>query len=369
MEIVDLRRQPRSPSGEVLLSGTLHQAIERCLADGDQGILFLNRRGFAPSVRCTACGELIECPACSVALTEHRRSQRLRCHYCDFQRTLPERCDHCGAPALSPMGLGTEQLEDRLAEVFAPARVARLDRDVASGRTVEEVLDRLRRREVDLLVGTQMVTKGHDLPGVTLVGVILADHSLGFPDFRASERTFQLLAQVAGRAGRGEREGRVYFQTFNPDAVAIQAAARHDYEAFFQAESEARREHLYPPHGHLIAVRVDDPDERRASEAVDRLAAVASQFARERVEILGPSPAPIGKLRTRYRYRFMLRSDDRPALRRVGAAVAHAIDEGLASPVPSLRGRRPGVDALSSEGTHFPSVSHLEAPLLYTPPP
>ena len=332
VEIVDLRRQPRSPSGEALLSGTLHQAIQRCLDEEDQGILFLNRRGFAPSVRCTACGKQVECPACSVALTEHRRTRRLRCHYCDFQRPLPERCDTCGAAALEPMGLGTEQLEDRLAEVFAPAKVARLDRDVANGRTVEEVLGRLRRREVDLLVGTQMVTKGHDIPGVTLVGVILADHSLAFPDFRASERTFQLLAQVAGRAGRGEREGRVFFQTFNPDAVPIQAAARHDYEAFFRAESAARREHLYPPHGHLIAVRVDDPDERRATESIGRLATIARRVATERVEILGPSPAPIGRLRTRYRFRFMLRSDDRRALRQVGAAVAHAIDEGVANP-------------------------------------
>jgi primosomal protein N' (replication factor Y) len=228
------------------------------------------------------------------------------------------------------MGLGTEQLEGRLAEIFAPARVARLDRDVASGRTVEEVLGRLRRREVDLLVGTQMVTKGHDLPGVTLVGVILADHSLGFPDFRASERTFQLLAQVAGRAGRGEREGKVYFQTFNPDAAPIQAAATHDYEAFFRAEAEARREHAYPPFGHLIAVRVDDPDEGRARETVGRLATIARRHADERVEILGPSAAPIGKLRTRYRFRFLLRSIDRRALRRAGAAVAHAIDEGAA---------------------------------------
>ena len=332
VEIVDLRRQPRSPSGESLLSGTLHQAIERCLADGDQGILFLNRRGFAPSVRCTACGKQVECPACSVALTEHRRTHRLRCHYCDFQRPVPQRCETCQAPALEPMGLGTEQLEDRLAEVFAPARVARLDRDVASGRTVEEVLGRLRRREVDLLVGTQMVTKGHDLPGVTLVGVILADHSLGFPDFRASERTFQLLAQVAGRAGRGEREGKVYFQTFNPDAAAIRAAARHDYDAFFRAEAAARKEHLYPPFGHLIAVRLDDPDEGRGRDAIGRLASVARRRAADRVEVLGPSPAPIGKLRTRYRFRFLLRSDDRRALRQVGGAVAHAIDEGLANP-------------------------------------
>ena len=331
VEIVDLRRErPSTAEGSLLLSGTLHQAITRCLDAGDQGILFLNRRGFAPSIRCSACGKLLECPSCSVALTEHRRRRELRCHYCDYRCPIPTRCNTCNAAALEPMGLGTEQLEGSLAEIFAPARIARLDRDVASGREVEKVLARLRAREVDLLVGTQMVTKGHDLPGVTLVGVILADHSLGFPDFRAAERTFQLLAQVAGRAGRGDREGRVLFQTFQPEHAAIRAAAQHDYEAFFQAETEARRELAYPPHGYLVAVRVDDPDDARAKGAIAALASVARKRVLDRVELLGPAEAPIARLRARFRYRFLLRSTDRRALRDVAASIAHAIDAGVA---------------------------------------
>ncbi|MEO0326855.1 MAG: primosomal protein N', partial [Myxococcota bacterium] len=198
VDIVDMRRQRKTPSGHALLSGPLDVAIRACLDAEEQAILFLNRRGFAPNVRCLSCGEALECPTCSVTLTEHRRQGVLRCHYCDFARPRPARCPSCDAEALESIGLGTEQLEGMLAERFTPARVARLDRDVASGKAVEAVLERLRRGDIDLLVGTQMVTKGHDVPGVTLVGAVLADQSLAFPDFRASERTFQLLSQVAG---------------------------------------------------------------------------------------------------------------------------------------------------------------------------
>ncbi|HJK98458.1 MAG TPA: primosomal protein N', partial [Polyangiaceae bacterium LLY-WYZ-14_1] len=192
--IVDLGRHRAGPSGHPLLSAPLHRALEATLGRGGQAILFLNRRGFAPSLRCEACGEVPGCPACSVALTEHKRLGLLRCHYCDFRTRTGEACPSCGALALERIGLGTERLEGALAETFAPARVARLDRDTATNpRKLEGILDRFRRREIDVLVGTQMVTKGHDLPGVTLVGVVLADQSLAFPDFRAAERTFQLL--------------------------------------------------------------------------------------------------------------------------------------------------------------------------------
>jgi len=204
VEIVDLRRHRKGPTGHPLLSGPLHSAIGRCLETGHQAIIFLNRRGFAPSVRCAECGAVAECPACSVALTEHRRQGVLRCHYCDFQRVVAMPCASCTGIEYRRLGVGTEQLEKAVAESFPSARVARLDRDTASGEGVEVVLDRLRSGDVDVLVGTQMVTKGHDIARVTLVGVALADQSLAFPDFRAAERTFQLLAQVAGRAGRAE---------------------------------------------------------------------------------------------------------------------------------------------------------------------
>lgn len=365
VELVDLRRHRPGSGGHALLSGPLDRAIRDAIDAGEQAILFLNRRGFAPNVRCMACGEMVECPSCSVALTEHRAARQLRCHYCDFHVAIgqppsarpvgrgsaahrPEsedergglagladgRCPKCSQKALESFGLGTEQLEDTLAAAFAPARVARLDRDVASGKTVEQVLDRLRRREVDLLVGTQMVTKGHDLPGVTVVGVVMADQPLGFPDFRAPERTFQLLAQVAGRAGRGDRPGRVYFQTFQ-EHPAISAAANHDYETFYRAERAAREELAYPPYGWMTAVRLDALDEARGALAAERLANAVRQHpaVRElRVMVQGPAPAPITRLRSRWRFRFLLRSEDRRALRDVSAFVAQRIDEGDAKP-------------------------------------
>ncbi|MEM1416594.1 MAG: primosomal protein N' [Myxococcota bacterium] len=332
VEVVDMRRQRKTPSGHALLSGPLDGAIRACLEAGDQAILFLNRRGFAPNVRCLSCGEAIECPTCSVTLTEHRREGLLRCHYCDFARPRPGRCPSCDVDALASLGLGTEQLEAMLAERFAPARVARLDRDVAAGKSVEAVLDRLRRKEIDLLVGTQMVTKGHDVPGVTLVGVVLADQSLAFPDFRAAERTYQLLSQVAGRAGRGERAGRVLFQTFLPDHPAITAAAKHDYEGFFAYEREEREALGYPPFGRMVAVRVDAADESRARQVAEGLASVVRRLPAHRqgeMMVLGPAAAPIARLRGRYRFRFLVRGRQLRPVRQAAQAVAARIDEGL----------------------------------------
>ncbi|MEZ4337325.1 MAG: primosomal protein N', partial [Sandaracinaceae bacterium] len=260
---------------------------------------------------------------------------RLRCHYCGYETPMSLRCPDCGSSTLVPLGLGTERLEDALAQAFAPAKIARLDRDTAAGgRALESVLDRVRRGEIDVLVGTQMVTKGHDIPGVTLVGVVLADQSLAFPDFRASERTFQLLSQVAGRAGRGDRPGHVIFQTFQPKHFAILAAERHDYEGFYQGELAERRGLAYAPFGRLVAVRVDAPDERRGREAIDALAERAREQLAVRtreVEVLGPAPAPIKRLRARFRFRMLLRGADRRALRRVARAVAARIDEGFSN--------------------------------------
>ncbi len=335
VEVVDLKRHGAGPSGHPLITGPLHRALERCLADKGQAILFLNRRGFSPSMRCGSCGELAQCPACSVSLTEHRRAGALRCHYCDYSMAMTTRCPSCNSHALEPLGLGTEKLEETLTDTFAPAKVARLDRDTAvGGRAIESVLDRLRRREVDILVGTQMVTKGHDIPGVTLVGVVLADQSLAFPDFRAAERTFQLLSQVAGRAGRGEQEGVVVLQTFQPEHMAILCARDHDYARFHRDELELRRELGYSPFGRLVAVRVDAGDEERAREAADELARHARKhpaIASGAVQLLGPAAAPIARIRARWRFRLMLRSADRPALRNVARRLADRIDEGLGS--------------------------------------
>nr|MBA3541868.1 primosomal protein N' [Deltaproteobacteria bacterium] len=338
VDIIDLRMY--IPDGEAMLSAPLRTAIGETLAAGDQSILFLNRRGFATFVLCKACGHAFRCPHCSVSLTYHRHSDRLSCHYCGFTQRVPENCPKCKtAGSIERKGLGTEKVAEAVAAAFPTARVARLDRDVASGAKVEVVLSRVGRREVDILVGTQMVTKGHDFPGVTLVGVLCADTGLDLPDFRASERTFQLLAQVAGRAGRGDRVGRVLIQTYRPETPAVVAAAAHDYLQFFVAESAARAEHAYPPHGRLIAVRIDGPDEHEVAGAAKLLAGLAEDMVRQRpdvsgVEVLGPVPAPLERLRGRTRWQIWLRGPDRHALRRVarmvqGTEVASSVRVGL----------------------------------------
>ena len=320
VDVVDLR--VHIPDGEAMLSNVLRAALGEALAAGDQSILFLNRRGFATFILCRACGHSFRCPHCAVSLTYHRHSDRLTCHYCGYVRRVPEACPECKAVGtIVRKGLGTERVADAIAAEFPQARVARLDRDVASGAKVEGVLARVARREIDILVGTQMVTKGHDFPGVTLVGVLCADTGLDLPDFRASERTFQLLAQVAGRAGRGERAGRVIVQTYRPGAAAVVAAAAHDYERFFEAEAASRAELGYPPHGRLIAVRIDGGDEPSVVGAARKLADVGEALGVTGVELRGPVPAPIEKLRNRTRWQIWLRGAERAALRRVARAM------------------------------------------------
>ncbi len=333
VEVVELARNKGvGPSGHPLITGPLHRAIGRCLEAGDQAILFLNRRGFAPSLHCRACAEVVRCPACSVSLTEHRRAGVLRCHYCDFAIPITDACPACGQLALERVGIGTERVEEALQLSFPSSRVGRLDRDTAAGSGVEEVLDRMRKRELDILVGTQMVTKGHDLPGVTLVGVLHADQSLAFPDFRAAERTFQLLAQVAGRAGRGERAGRVVLQTYQSSHYAVRFALHHDYLGFYREEIETRRELGYVPIARLVAVRADAGDEVVARRIVKELAEICERTPEVRarvVQVLGPAPAPIERLRGRHRMRFLLRSRSRAALRKVAQAVVDRIDAGV----------------------------------------
>jgi len=325
VDVVDLRRIGPGPTGDKRISIPLHRAIEQTLAAKEQTILFLNRRGFSPSVRCEACGHPCACPRCSVALTFHKRAGAIvRCHYCDFERPMPAACEKCGARALVLEGLGTEKLEETLSSAFPDARIARLDRDVASGKAIEKVLARVRAREVDVLVGTQMVTKGHDLPHVTLVGVINADAALSIPDFRAAERAFQLMVQVAGRAGRGDSPGRVLVQTYNPEHPALVFAARHDVDGFLERELADRRELSYPPFSRVALVRVDAVDEDVARDACAALAHAARTAGDPRVDVLGPAAAPLARLRNRWRFRVMLRAAERSALRAVLAAVDRA---------------------------------------------
>jgi primosomal protein N' (replication factor Y) len=316
VEVVDLRRIGPGPTGDRLLSIRMFRALEETLARGEQSILFLNRRGFAPAMECDDCGHILQCPLCSVALTLHRRGgEQMVCHYCDHHKPVPPHCPACGGPRLGHEGVGTERIEAALAEVLPSARIARLDRDIAAGAASEAILERVRRGEVDILVGTQMVTKGHDLPNVTLVGVLNADAALSLPDFRAAERTFHLLVQVAGRAGRGERPGRVLIQTRQPEHPAVELATRHDVDSFLSRELEARAELGYPPYGRLALVRVDATDETRAREASESLAAVARRVAAAGVNVIGPAEAPLKRLKGRFRFRFMVRADDHVTLR------------------------------------------------------
>ncbi|MCA9640871.1 MAG: primosomal protein N', partial [Myxococcales bacterium] len=318
VEIVDLRRMGPGPSGDKLISLPLHRALERTLEAKEQAILFLNRRGFAPSLTCASCGQVADCPNCSVALTYHRaRGERLVCHYCDYTAHAPARCPRCGAPGMVDEGAGTERIEALLKQSFPEARVARLDRDVAAGLKSERILDAVRRGDVDILVGTQMVTKGHDLPAVTLVGVLNADAALSMPDFRAAERTFQLLVQVAGRAGRGDAPGTVLIQTRQPDHPAIKAALTHDVGKFVERELQDREELGYPPYSHVAMVRVDATFEGAAHEVARQVAELGRRSAGERfeLEVRGPAPSPLARLRNRYRFQVMLRAEDRKALR------------------------------------------------------
>ncbi len=317
VRLVDLREY--RGDGEALLSGPLADALAEALLSGEQAMLLLNRRGFSTFVLCRACGHPFRCPSCAVSLTWHKSESRLRCHYCGHGEPDPRVCPACKSDRLARMGRGTERVEDALRERFPSARIARLDRDTATFRTLSRTLESFRRREIDLLVGTQMIAKGHDFPGVTLVGVINADAGLHFPDFRATERTFQLLAQVAGRAGRGGQAGRVIVQTRDPRHPAIQAASRHDYQAFATQELEARAELSYPPYSHLVCVRADGPDPAALAEVLDRAAREVA--AMDGVGVLGPAEAPLSRLKGRHRWQMLLRATERGPLRRAASRV------------------------------------------------
>jgi primosomal protein N' (replication factor Y) len=320
--LVDLRTTRRAGAPlPGLLSPALSGALEATLAAGSQAILFLNRRGFQTLVTCEACGAEARCTECSVSLTHHARRGILLCHYCGRKERMGEACPACGG-VRAGIGVGTEQVEDAVRALFPRARVARLDRDAVSGADeTAAVLARFARRELDVLVGTQMVTKGHDFPGVTLVGVVLADTALALPDFRAAERTFQLLAQVAGRAGRGAEPGRVLVQTFNPASPAISFARAHDHEGF-AADELARRHALgYPPFSRMMAARVEGTEEgaRRTAEA---LAHAARSALGAGVAMLGPAPAALERLRGKTRWHLLFKAEDPRALFRVHAALA-----------------------------------------------
>ena len=321
VRIVDLshfRRQQPSPG---LLSPPLASAIVETVGGGKQAILFLNRRGFQTLVLCRDCGREERCENCAVSLTYHARRRVLLCHYCGATRPMDPRCPACGGERTG-VGVGTEQVEAAVRDLVPGVRVARLDRDAVSGAAdTAEVLARFARRELDVLVGTQMVTKGHDFPGVTLVGVVLADTALALPDFRAAERTFQLLTQVAGRAGRGGDAGRVLIQTFHPHSPAIAFAVGHDYQGFSDLELGQRRDHGYPPFGRMLAARVEG-SEAGARRTAQALGEAARPALGPGVLMLGPAPAAIERIRGKSRWHILFKAPDAAALRKVHRALA-----------------------------------------------
>ena len=322
VEIIDLRRHQLGP--DQLLAPGLAQAVADALAAGEQTILFLNRRGFSTLMHCRACGAVLRCASCDVSMTLHRGRARLICHYCGRAESIPSRCPACKQDTLEGLGTGTERVESVVRALFPAARVARLDRDTTDGHRdqMEKLLARVHDREIDILVGTQMVTKGHDFGGVTLVGVLQPDQGMHLPDFRAAERTFQLLEQVAGRAGRGDRPGRILVQTYCPEHPAIQFLRNHDYEGFVRDELARRESASYPPFSRMIALRLDGRHEASVRAAATDAAARARAQAGTAVLVLGPAEAPIGRLRGRSRYQIWLAGTDRAKLLTVARSAA-----------------------------------------------
>jgi primosomal protein N' (replication factor Y) len=325
--VVDMRDEYAADGPDVVLSRTLQAGIEARLRRSEQSLVLLNRRGFATAVFCRQCAGTIDCPNCSVSLVVHGegRNRHARCHYCNLSRTVPSVCPACGAPYLEQAGFGTQRVEAEVRQRFPGARVARLDRDAVRRKgTLSLLLSRFREGAIDVLIGTQMIAKGHDFPGVTLVGVVSADASLGMADFRASERTFQLLTQVAGRAGRGEQAGEAIVQTLYPDHYSIQLACRQDYPAFYARELRFRQAMRYPPRTALINIIVRAPTLASAMRDAGEIAAAIDRCGDGNgLTVLGPAPAPLTRLRGQFRAQVLVKGSHRRRMREaVTAALA-----------------------------------------------
>jgi primosomal protein N' (replication factor Y) len=315
VEIVDMRQEYQETGAEQVISRKLAAEIKDRLERKEQVMVLLNRRGYSPVALCRACGKRMECKNCAIALTHHKREHRMECHYCGYTAPVPKVCAECGSEYLYFIGTGSEKLEELLHGMFPQARIGRLDRDTVRGHEdFERALNALNEGELDILTGTQMIAKGHDIHGVTLVGVIGADAALGMPDFRAAERTFQLLTQVAGRAGRGQTPGKVVLQTYFQDHYAVQYAAAHDFRGFYDKELRFRSWMHYPPYSALanVLVRSDKLDEALRWSGI--LGKWFEKTRHEGIRVLGPAAAPIMRLKRDYRYHFVLKSASREKL-------------------------------------------------------
>jgi primosomal protein N' (replication factor Y) len=314
VELIDMRQEFLETRQQATFSRKLIEAIGGRLENGEQTIVLLNRRGFSSFVACRACGERVNCVNCSLTLTYHKRDRRLLCHVCGYAEKVPSVCPKCQSEHIYFLGLGSEKVEEELHRAFPTARIARLDRDTVTGkRQYETILNEFREGNYDILVGTQMIAKGHDIPNVTLVGVVSADIGLGMPDFRAAERTFQLLTQVAGRAGRGNIPGIVLIQTINPDHYAVRMAAAQDYAAFYQKELHFRRMMHYPPFSAMANVLVRAEKQEAAMRMSSELGLLLNPPP-EKLKIMGPAEAPVPRLKNEYRYQFLVKAASRKAL-------------------------------------------------------
>ena len=305
VKVVTLKNNPS------LISLELKKALEETLKNHEQSLVFLNRRGFSNFLLCEACGFCIRCKECSVTLTYHKKNNLLKCHYCNASQTPPESCPKCGSHLMKNIGSGTEKIEEHMKQLFPHARIARLDRDITSKKgTLEKILEKLKNQEIDILIGTQMITKGHDYPNITLVGILLADATLNLPDFRATEKTFQLLSQVAGRAGRGTKPGRVIIQTYNPNHYLLQDAQKHDFIGFAKKELDFRKSLNYPPFSRLCNIRITGVNKNETLEQALKVKALLSATSahHKNIEIRGPVEAPLSKIKGKYRYHLLIKS-------------------------------------------------------------
>jgi primosomal protein N' (replication factor Y) len=332
VEIVDMRQEFQETGQEQVISRKLAEEIRERLAKKEQVMVLLNRRGYSPVVLCRACGKTLQCKNCAVSMTHHKRERKMECHYCGHLERIPDKCTHCGSDYVYFVGTGSEKLEELLHGMFPQARIGRLDRDTVRGREdFEHALNALNEGALDMLVGTQMIAKGHDIHGVTLVGVVGADMALGLPDFRAAERTFQLLTQVAGRAGRGQTPGKVVLQTYFQDHYAVQFAARHDFAGFYEKELQFRAWMHYPPYSAIANVLI-------RSEKLDEALTWSGELGRwfektrhEGIRVLGPAAAPITRLKRDYRYHFILKS---PSREKMNALLRAMLAEAAARKIP-----------------------------------
>lgn len=316
IQIVDMRQERNKGRSKTIISSVLAENLQQRMMKKEQALLFLNRRGFATFALCPDCGYTFKCPNCSVSLIYHLSEKLFRCHYCDYSLVAPSDCPRCSSAHLLLLGMGTQRLEEEIKKEFPGTLVGRMDRDTAGRKKSFQIINQIRRGEINLLVGTQMIAKGHDLPRVTLVGVLAADLSLNVPDFRASERTFQILTQVAGRAGRGDLPGKVIIQTYNPDHYSIAFAKNHDFIGFYKQEISFRKEMGYPPFKRLIHLRWEGNSLEKVQKYAQNLHALIialkknnSKYA-EQIEVLGPAPAPLSRLRGKHRYHILLKGQN-----------------------------------------------------------